>query len=300
MADSESETTYSVGSVARLTGLSPDVLRAWERRYGVVTPLRTHGGTRRYRSTDLERLRLVKAAVDAGHRISEVARLDLSELERWGHPPPTTVPGGPLEEVMEALRRLDGVEADRLIAGQLAALGPTRFAQEFALPLVASLGEAWAGDRICVASEHLGSALMRSLLGTALRPSASLAGAPVVVFATPSGERHELGLLVAALTALGRGASPLYLGADLPASELVRAVEMTGARAIALGIVEVDARTGEKAVAELRCGLSEDVEVWVGGAASSALELPAGVERIESMRQLERRVELLRIRVGAP
>jgi DNA-binding transcriptional MerR regulator len=299
MAESQQELTYSVGAVAKLTGLSPDVLRAWERRYGVVTPLRTHGGTRRYRPADLERLRLVKAAVDAGHRISEVAGLDFSELERRSQPT-AIVADGPLEEVMEALRRLDGAEADRLISGQLAALGPKRFAQEFALPLVASLGAAWEEDRICIASEHLGSSLMRSLLGTALRPSAALTGAPVVVFGTPSGERHELGLLVAALTALGCGASPLYLGADLPASELVRAVEMTGARAIALGIVGVEVRAGEEAVAELRRDLPQEVELWVGGPAASGMALPPGVERIDSMSQIERRVELLRIRVGAP
>ena len=68
------EVTFPVGAVSKLTGLSPHVLRAWERRYGVVEPLRSEGGTRRYRESDLEKLRLVKAAVDAGHRIGQVDR----------------------------------------------------------------------------------------------------------------------------------------------------------------------------------------------------------------------------------
>ena len=68
------ELTYPLRTATRLTGLSPEVLRARERRYGVVQPLRTSGGTRRYRAADLERLRLVKAAVDAGHRVGEVAK----------------------------------------------------------------------------------------------------------------------------------------------------------------------------------------------------------------------------------
>jgi len=76
------ELTYPLRTVARLTGLSPEVLRAWERRYRVVTPARTPGGTRRYSAADLERLRLLKAAVDAGHRIGDVARLDVAELSR--------------------------------------------------------------------------------------------------------------------------------------------------------------------------------------------------------------------------
>ena len=92
------------------------------------------------------------------------------------------------------------------------------------------------------------------------------------------------------MTALGCGASPLYLGADLPASELVRAVEMTGARAIALGIVGVEVRAGEEAVAELRRDLPQEVELWVGGPAASGMALPPGVERIDSMSQIERRL----------
>ncbi len=78
----DAETTYPLRAAARITGLSPDLLRAWESRYAVVTPLRTAGGTRRYRASDLERLRLVKAAVDTGGRISVVARLDPAELLR--------------------------------------------------------------------------------------------------------------------------------------------------------------------------------------------------------------------------
>ena len=76
------ELTYPLRTVARLTGLSPHVLRAWERRYEVVVPLRTEGGTRRYRSADLERLRLVKSAVDAGHRVGQIAQLGDAELKQ--------------------------------------------------------------------------------------------------------------------------------------------------------------------------------------------------------------------------
>src|SRR5262249_39099710 len=84
------EPTYSLGAVARLTGLSQHVLRAWERRYGAVTPVRSPGGTRRYRESDVERLRLLRAAVAAGHPISEVAREDDDALARrlLGAPPP--------------------------------------------------------------------------------------------------------------------------------------------------------------------------------------------------------------------
>jgi DNA-binding transcriptional MerR regulator len=299
MRESPSDNTYSVGAVSKLTGLSPDVLRAWERRYNVVEPLRTEGGTRRYRASDLERLRLVKSVVDAGYRIGDVAQLSAAELEarttplRDPHQPP-------LDAVLDALSRLDGPEAERLIGAQLAALGPTAFAQDFALPLLQTLGDAWQTQQVCIASEHLGSSLLRSQLGSAMRPSSAINGAPVVVFATPPGERHEIGLLIAALTALSAGASPLYLGIDLPVSELVNSVTMSGARALAISIVILPASEAAQVLREIRAALPDEVDLWVGGRGSDELALPDGVERIDSMQHLQRRVEMLRIRVGAP
>jgi DNA-binding transcriptional MerR regulator len=290
-----------MGAAARLTGLSPDVLRAWEKRYGVVVPVRTAGGTRRYRASDLERLRLVKAAVDGGHRIGEVARLDADELRRRLElAPAPAAPERALEAVIDALARLDAADAELRISLQLAALGPVRFAREFAVPLLEEIGEGWAAARVCIASEHLGSALLRSLLGASLRPTALHRDAPRIVFATPAGERHELGLLIAALTALGAGGSPVYLGPDLPAEELLDAVETASARALAIGIVALPVAEAERAVRTLRAGLPPAVELWVGGSRAPALALPPGVVHVDSLDVLESRVALLGMRPASP
>ncbi len=145
------ELTYPLKAAARLTGLSPELIRAWERRYGVVTPIRTPGGTRRYRATDLEHLILVKAAVDRGHRIGEVARLDPAELERGAAASPMPS-SGQLQEILSALERLDGAEAQRLLSLQLSVLGPARFAREFAVSARpryrGALGRRSAPDRV--------------------------------------------------------------------------------------------------------------------------------------------------------
>jgi len=287
--------TYAVGQVARLTGISPDLLRAWERRYQAITPIRTQGGTRRYRASDIERLRLLKAAVDLGFRIGDVAGLASGEIAARmssAAKPPERVP---LDEVLSALERLDGGAAERLISEQMSALGPIRFAREFALPLVHAIGDAWGDNRLCVASEHLGSALLRSLLGSALRPTAAHRGAPIVVFATLPGERHEIGLLIAAVTALGAGANPLYLGADLPLDELVDAAAVSKARALALSAVIADPVELVRSLAQLRRALPASVELWLGGPSAAAVELPAGVLAIDSLSRLEQRVDLLRI-----
>jgi DNA-binding transcriptional MerR regulator len=286
------ELTYPLGAAARLTGLSPDLIRAWERRYGVVQPLRTPGGTRRYRAADLERLRLVKAAVDAGYRIGQVARLDPAELERRaaGLQAPAT---GRLDEILSALWQLDGPEAQRLLSLQLSALGPVRFARDFAVPLVREIGERWADDRLPIASEHLATAVLRSMLGSALQPTAASMLGPRIVFATPSGERHELGLQMAALTALSAGANPIYLGAELPAQELLRSVERTGAAALALSLVTPPPNRAAQAVRAIRSGLPDAVHLWLGGASASALGPCHGVECIDSLEAFEQRVALL-------
>jgi DNA-binding transcriptional MerR regulator len=290
----ERERTYPLGAVSRITGLSPDVLRAWERRHRVVAPLRTPGGTRRYRPSDLERLRLLKAAVDAGHRIGDVAALDNAEIERRLCEV-ERIPSG-RAEVIEALERLDGPSVERLVSIQLAALGPLRFARDFALPLLTEIGEGWASRRLCVASEHLASGLLRSLLGSALRPTRiSLAGRPIL-FATPSGERHELGLLVAALTALGAGGNAVYLGPELPVDELVGAAERSGAAGLAISLVALAVSEAERVVRELRAELPAATALWLGGPRAREIRMPGGVERFESLDALEARVGLLNLR----
>lgn len=297
MSEESGSETYSVGRVARLAGVTPDLLRAWERRYGAVEPLRTPGGTRRYSASDIERLRLLKAAVDAGNRIGDVATLSNDDLRGRAKEvePESAVGSTRLEPVIEALAQLDSLEAERLITAQLSILGPVRFAKEFALPLLVEIGIRWADQRLCVASEHLGSSLLRSLLGSALKPTASHRDAPRVVFGTLPGERHEIGLLIAALTALGAGANPLYLGANLPAAELVRAVEMVGARAVALSVVIGDPTETGRELVLLRESVPPDVEIWVGGSGAGLLDWVEGVSSIPDMERLEERVELLRI-----
>jgi DNA-binding transcriptional MerR regulator len=285
-----SESTYALGAVCRITGLSPHVLRVWERRYGAIDPLRTPKGTRRYRRADVERLQLLRAAVAAGYRIGTVVGLDDAALAALARASQTAVDSaGPKTRAIEAIERLDAVGAERVIADQLVALGPVRFAREFALPLLHAVGERWDEGKLCVAAEHMTSALLRSLLGAALRPSASSGGAPLILFATLPGERHEIGLMVSALVAMGAGASPLFLGAEMPAAELAKAAELSGARALALAQTQLS-RTTARELAATRTALASDVEIWLGGAAASTVPRPAGVLLVASLDDLERHV----------
>lgn len=294
LVKSRTEPSYPLGAVCRITGLTPHVLRVWERRYGAVTPLRTPKGTRRYRVTDVARLQLLRAAVEAGHRIGAVARLADESLQALVDGRSAAVASAePLDRAIAAIEVLDAPGAERVISDQLLALGPVRFAREFALPLIQGVGARWFDGRLCIAAEHMASALLRSLLGAALRPAASAADAPKILFATLPGERHELGLLVSALVAMGAGANPIYLGAELPASELAQAVEIAGARAVALAVTH-PGKTADREVAATRRALSAGVELWLGGPAARHVKLPPGVAGVATLDELERNVKRLR------
>ena len=288
----DAETTYPLRAAARITGLSPDLLRAWESRYEVVKPLRTPGGTRRYRDADLERLRLVKAAVDTGGRISVVARLDPAELLRR-FALTDNAPQAGLEPILSALDRLDAEAAQRLLALQLSAMGPVTFARELALPLAHEIGERWVNKRMGIASEHLAMGILRSMLGSALTPTAASRLGPTIVFATPTGEPHELGLQSAALTALGAGANPIYLGAELPVKDLVEAVADVGAVVLALSLVTLPKSQAAQAVASIRSDLPEETRLWIGGPGAATITAPSGVEQMGNLEEFERRVALL-------
>jgi hypothetical protein len=234
----------------------------------------------------------VKAAVDAGNRISLVARLELAELKRIAAGAEGRPAGHP-DEILAALDRFDGGGVQRLLSMQLSALGAARFAREIAVPLVREIGERWANGQMRVAQEHLATGVLRSLLGSALAPTAASILGPTIVFATPTGERHELGLLMAALTALGAGANPVYLGVELPVEDLLSAVEGTGAVVLALSLVTVLTTQAIRTVSALRGGLPGAVHLWLGGAGASDIELPKAVEHIGSLEDLEQRVLLL-------
>ncbi len=279
-----------------MTGLSAERLRAWESRYAVVEPLRTPGGSRRYRVADLERLRLLREAVEAGHRIGDVARLDepalraclASPLEGAGDPRST-------EALWRPLARLDGDRVRELLEEKRSALGTLDFARSFAPPFLHEVGSRWASGELSVAAEHLASNLVSSMLGAALhahRPSRS--GLPIV-FATPSGERHCLGLCVAALTAADAGADPIYLGAEVPEDDLVESAARARASVLALGLVTLAPEAAQDVIRRIRRKLDPRIEIWIGG--SAALRCPPirGVERIASLDQLTSHVEWKRL-----
>ena len=270
---------YPIRAVSKLTGVSVDTLRAWERRYAVVEPERDERG-RLYSEADVERLRLLRQAVEQGHAIGRVASLTTDELRvllsRGPDPVPYDgpIPAAPsdLSILQAAVERFDAPALRRELT-RLAAILPARtLARDVALPFLTLIGEGWHEGRYTVAQEHLVSAELRSLIGALARLHAVPDNAPRLMLATPAGETHELGTLVAALLASGSGFATFYLGASVPANDIINAARRVGPRAVVIGFTGAEELAkGQAAITEIARGLPSTSECWVGGAGAEGL-----------------------------
>lgn len=241
---------YPIKVVSRQTGLSQHVIRAWEKRYGVVTPQRTETNRRSYTSEDIHHLTLLKLAVDNDYSISSVAELTTERLEALvseALPSQATNqavtgqsevdPAALYETCLDAVMEFDsGKLEDGLTQASLALTQPVLLEQVI-IPLMVSIGERWREGSIRIMQEHLSTAVIGGFLTSQrqrYRPSPS---APVIVVATPAGQQHQVGALIVALVAAAEGWKVVYLGADLPAEEVAAACIKEQARAVALSLV---------------------------------------------------------------
>ncbi|MEE2755583.1 MAG: MerR family transcriptional regulator [Myxococcota bacterium] len=277
----EQQKTYSIGKIAQLANLSAHTIRAWERRYNVVTPLRSEGGTRRYTESHLKRFQLLGAAVDAGHRISDLVELDQAILAQLAGTVRTKAVERPSSSrkgeyvtldprsVTEAIgyaKELDATNVERCLGIQYRLLGPSTFRTHFCRVLLTRVGTLWEQGEISMATEHLLSAALKSLLLRTFDSSSTPANAPKVVFTTPDDEQHELGLLIAAGVAADAGAEVINLGPQLPADIVAQAVLKQHPFALALSMVNVPLGTQRAYVRRLRTILPDQIQIWLGGA----------------------------------
>lgn len=280
---------FPLRTVAARTGLTPDIIRAWEKRYGVVAPIRGARGARLYSSADIAHLRLLAHVVSAGRAIGDVAALSQAALEQLagqrpldGRPPESAETTSPRAELvtrlMERLASFDEAGVTHLLGDAVVALGIPAFVHEIVVPLVYRIGARWAEGKQSIGEEHLFTGTLRNLLG-GLVHGRTTKGRPMVL-ATPAGERHEIGLLSVALLARNAGISVVYLGVDLPAAEIALAAERARAVVVGLSIVGTENRArAKREVDALRIALPRECELWLGGADAGAVASGVGSAR---------------------
>lgn len=292
---------YPIRVAARRAGLGVDTLRAWERRHTAVQPSRTEGGQRLYTDADIERLALLRTLTERGHALTGLTALSLPELhalaraeqESAGEPMPA-VRGEPerapapvtdratsafLDAAVRAVRTLDATELHRLLLRAMVEDGPEEFLASLVAPLCTAIGSLWEREVIGVAEEHVASATLRQALGFLLQTLQAPDDAPAVVVATPQGERHEFGAMMAGAIAALAGARVVYVGPDLPARDIAAAARRARARLVALSIVRGgQARRAAAELEALRASLPRSTHIVVGGAGAEDL-----TERLESL-----------------
>lgn len=275
--------------VTRMTGLSADVVRVWERRHAAIEPDRTAGNARRYSAADIRRLERLRDAVAAGHSIGSIARLGEERLADLAKQRVTERPEAPVwEPYLAAIGTLELARAEAILARQAQLLGAREMVHGFVAPLLREVGDRWHAGRLSVAEEHAVSAQVRAILATLMRTTSLPPGAPRLVLATPPGQRHELGVQMAAVLAAEQGVAPVYLGADLPFEDMVPACASARAQVLTLSALiapaDIAARRAE-ALAVRR--VAAQIELWIGGPSGHPLHRVRGVRGLVDFHAFE-------------
>jgi DNA-binding transcriptional MerR regulator/methylmalonyl-CoA mutase cobalamin-binding subunit len=302
---------FPIQTASQLSGLSPHVIRIWERRYSALSPSRTCTNRRMYCEEAIERLRLLRELTEGGHRIGSVARLCTDELRklanqqlaRGGPPVPpaqasnAATPGLDSPEdfvqlAIEASKVYDSERLSRLLQRARQQFGQRGMLHHVICPLIIHIGEEWQTGNLRPAHEHVATSVIRELLMTPVPGSQTAPNAPEIVITTPAGEMHELGAMMAAATARDLGWKVTYLGPNLPIEEIAACAVARKARAVALSVVYPEkCPVIEDKLHRMRLLLPESVTLLVGGRAARGYQdklADLSIEWAHSLCELDR------------
>ena len=281
---------YTIKQAARLTGVPEASLRAWERRYGVVTPRRSDAGYRLYVEADLAAVSTMSRLVADGWSAAQAAEAvrkgtvpavveDVAThetLDGAGQPNAVTY----MQRFLSSAAELDPAGIEESLDGGFALGSFEHVVDSWLFPTLEALGEGWARGEIDIAGEHAASHAVHRRLSAAFDAAGSTSRGPTVVVGLPSGSQHDFGALAFATAIRRKGMDVLYLGANVPVSSWETAVRGREARAAVLSVVTPADRPAAVAVAERLLSLDPVPIVCAGGA--SAADLASGVQTLPS------------------
>ena len=285
--------SFNIAAVERDTGLSKDVLRMWERRYGFPVPERDANGERVYPAEQVERLRLIKRLMDQGHRPGKLIATPTEALtqlaprrSRPSRPESETIDRAGLEELLALIKQHDANGYVQALQQRLARQGLQRFVQDIVAPLTHRVGEAWEDGLFEVFEEHLFTELTKRVLRQAIAALPHGSGSPRILLTSVPDEQHILGLLmVEALLAL-EGAECIPLGTQMPLLEISRAATAHQADIVALSFsVAFAPRQIPSLLQQLRQLLPTEMELWAGGGGVARAAAPADCHLMASLEQ---------------
>lgn len=290
----------TIKSLAAKTGLPAHTIRAWEKRYGALSPARSDTNRRLYDEADVLRLTCLRRAVETGHSIGQVAHLPTEELELLARREASPAKGSSdlVRRCVDAVVRLDASSLEGELVRAAASMGVAEMIEGVVIPLIHQLDVRWADGSLRIAQEHLASATLRTHLERVRSSLPVPPGAPRLIVTTPSGQVHELGALIVGVMASLEGWNVLYLGPNMPAEDIADASRQFHASAVGLSLVyPTDDPRIEVELLELRRMLGAKMPVLVGGRAAGAYEkalAKASARQITGVQDLKSELERLR------
>jgi DNA-binding transcriptional MerR regulator/methylmalonyl-CoA mutase cobalamin-binding subunit len=293
---------FSIAEIERATGISCDILRVWERRYGFPTPLRNQRGERVYSEGQLSRLRLLKQLLDSGMRPGKLIKLDDQQLRELtlNAKEAAAVPAE-AAGLLDLLAHGVGHELLPRLEELLQRQGLRDFLTELVAPANQAVGEAWFEGRIGIVDEHHYSEQVRRVLTSALDSLPREKGTPRVLLTTLPGEVHGIGLLMVACMLCLEGAQALSLGVQTPLEEIVRGAVQGKVNVVGISCSEyMSRRTIIAQLSRLRKMLPEGIDIWAGGSGLSTIRfLPDGISIFSDLRQIPPAIQSLQLGASA-
>ena len=272
----------TIAAVASLTGVTKEVLRKWEVRYGFPVPARDGSGNRKFTAEHVERLQMIKSLLDCGLRAGAVVPMTMDALAALlaeTRPPSATPDDQTARELIACLQSNEPREITRFLESRLAFAGLRRFVCDLAPAMNTLVGAAWLDGRIAICNEHLYTETMKRLLAEQITRITTPVTGPRVLLTTPTGELHSLGLMMVQTVLTLEGADCISLGAALDPAEIALAAVQYRAEIVGMSFSDAfPAKTIPPFLAQLRQGLPSSVVIWAGGAAAGRItRKPAGV-----------------------
>lgn len=297
---------YSIKAITSLTGLTAETLRAWERRYACIVPARNGTGRRFYSQQDLDKLILLANLTSNGHPIGKLANLSfqqLTDFQKQVSVQQKREPTPLLDQIIEALLDYRIERCEQLLKRALLASEPLDYARDVLLPALQKVGDLWHREKINIAQEHMfSSCVKRIVLSMVNNLHRHSKNNPAIMFATPSGEPHEFGILVSCLVAAAQQYNCYYLGADLPAKDILEACRHLKPQTVVLGLVKTppEPETLMELHQIVEAGKSLQIPVWLGGAGAlylrnHAREALNGCELITDIDQFNAKIKQQKI-----
>jgi len=270
---------FPIRTISELTGVPTTTLRAWERRYGLLKPDRTAKGHRLYSANDIDLIKEIVKLLKTNHTISEAIRIiknpELNVLtspetdDHWAHYQ---------QRLLKSIENFNEQNLDTTYNEALSIYPNDMVTEQVIIPVMKALGERWQTRDAGIAEEHFFSAFLRNKLGARLHHESNRSRGSKILVSCLSGEHHELGILLFCIAAISHGYQVLYLGTDMPPSQLSKVVERTNVSAVLLSATNVSLWQDDIAQALKNTIQSIDVPVMFGGELSEAHK-----EKLESI-----------------